>query len=343
MAPRTHLNTLFITSDGAYLAKQGKALVVRRDGESPFRVPIHMLQSVVITGRSSASPAALALCSEHAVAVTYMTPRGRFIARLEGPRSGNVLLRKAQFRASEHAEAPLSIARAMVSGKLHNTRVLLRRAARDHPDQAESIAPIADALGSCLRRLQVQESLDGLRGIEGEAARRYFTAFPSLLLTTEPAFDFSGRNRRPPRDPVNAMLSFGYALLASDLRAACEATGLDPQVGFLHSDRPGRASLALDLMEELRSVIVDRVVLKLVNRAQVAPKDFAVDEVGSCTMRDSARQTFLTEYQGRKATEVRHPFTNESMTLGLVPLIQARLLAKHLRGELDGYPPFLWR
>lgn len=342
MGARTHLNTLFVTSDGAYVAKEGASLVVRRDEHPPFRVPIHMLESVVVMSRSSVSPAALGLCSKSAVAVSYMAPNGRFIARLEGPMSGNVLLRRAQFRCSEDAEARTRIARSIVAGKLYNTRVLLRRAARDHPQRSDPLSDTAESIGSCLKRLNGSDRVDAIRGIEGEGARRHFAAFPHLL-HPERGFTFQGRNRRPARDPVNAMLSFGYAVLASDVRSACESTGLDPQVGFLHADRPGRASLALDLMEELRAVIVDRVVLSLVNRSQVSPTDFSTDEVGSCQLKEDARKTFLKEYQSRKSVEVRHPFTKESMTLGLVPLIQARLLAKHLRGEADTYPPYLWR
>lgn len=343
MAVRRHLNTLYVTSEGAYVRKQGRSLVVARAGQDDFRVPIHMLESVVILTRSGASPAAMALCAENSVAMSFLTPTGRFLARVEGPVSGNVLLRRAQFFAFESEERSLRIAQAVVVGKIYNVRVLLRRAARDHDDPGRHLASVSDALGGCMRRLTAAADLEVIRGIEGEAARRYFSVLDRLILPEVAELRFSGRTRRPPRDPVNALLSFTYSLLTRDARAACEATGLDPQVGFLHRLRPGRPSLALDLVEELRSVVAERVVLTLINRRQVGASDFSTDEVGACTMKKRARDIVLAEYQARKSAEVRHPFLDEDMTLGSVLLVQARLMAKFLRDELEGYPPFAWK
>jgi CRISP-associated protein Cas1 len=340
---KTHLNTLFVTTEGSYVAKDGEALVVRSDGEASMRVPVHLLSSVVIFGRIGMSPAAMALCSRSGVSITYLTPEGRLVARVTGFTTGNILLRKAHFRTVEDPGRRLELARAFVVAKLYNTRVLVLRSIRDHGDPSTALRRCAAHLARCLAKARSAGDLDLLRGTEGEAARHYFESFGHLLRHPSAAFEMRGRSRRPPRDRVNALLSFLYSLLAADCRSACEAVGLDPQAGFLHADRPGRAGLALDLMEELRAVIADRVALTLVNRQQLNAEDFVVEIGGAVRMKDDARRTVISQYHSRKAEELEHPFLGEKMTIGMLPLIQARLLAKAVRAELDGYAPFLWR
>lgn len=340
---KTHLNTLFVSTEGSYLAKEGEAVVVKHGAEKPLRVPIHMLESIVCFGPIKVSPFLMALCAERNVSISFLESNGRFLARVQGRMSGNVLLRKDQFRASEDAGRSLELARVFVQAKIHNSRVVVVRAGRDHGDPDGVLDLGATHLKRCVRKAGVAQELNQLRGIEGEAAKHYFSVFGALLRDPNEEFEMHGRSRRPPRDPVNALLSFTYSLLASDLRSACEAVGLDPQVGFLHADRPGRAGLALDLMEELRPVLAERVVLSVINRGQVTRKQFHVEVGGGVRMTDDARKTTLIQYQKRKQEVLQHPFLGEKVSLGIVPLLQARLLARTLRGELDAYPPFLWR
>ena len=340
---KVHLNTLFVSTDGTYLAKEGEAVVVRKGDETALRVPVHLLQSVVCIGQVGMSQHLMGLCAERGVSVSFHRPSGRLVARVLGFTPGNVLLRKAQFRASEDAAASLDLARVFVTAKIVNCRVLLLRAARDHGDPEGRIRAAGEGLRSVLKRIRGAETLDALRGLEGEAARTYFGVFPCLIRTEESGLAFLGRSRRPPRDAPNALLSFAYAMLATDVRSACESVGLDSQVGFLHADRSGRPALALDLMEELRPVVADRVVLSMLNRRQIRASDFDQDLGGAVRITEGARKRFLAEFQNRKKEELDHPFLGEKVTLGAVPFLQARLLAKALRGELDGYPPFLWR
>jgi CRISPR-associated protein Cas1 len=343
MSVRTHLNTLFVMTEDTYLSKEGEAVVVKQGDAKPLRVPIHMLSAIVFLAPAKLSPYLMALCAERNVSVSFLESNGRFLARVEGRMSGNVLLRKSQFRAAEALDKALAYARSFVQGKIHNCRMVLGRAVRDHGDEAGVVQTSAEHLSRCLKRAGVAPDVDTLRGIEGEAARHYFAAFPSLVRTTDPALKMDGRTRRPPKDPVNALLSFAYTMLALDTRAACETVGLDPQVGYLHADRPGRVSLALDLAEEFRPVIAERVVLSLLNRQQITADGFESDEGGAVRLKDDARKTFIVEYQKRKKEEIKHPFLGEQVTLGLAPLLQARLLARALRGDMDGYPPFLWK
>jgi CRISP-associated protein Cas1 len=338
---RTHLNTLFVSTEGSYLGKEGEAVVVKQGDEKPLRVPIHMLHSIVCLGPVKVSPHLMGLCAERDVSISFHKPSGKLLARVVGFTPGNVLLRREQFRAAEARERSLELARPFVIGKILNQRVLLLRAARDHGDQHGVLGNCAATLHGAIRRAQAAGNHDALRGIEGEAATIYFRAFPHFLRSR--GVRFTGRSRRPPRDPVNALLSFAYAMLASDVRSACESVGLDSQVGFLHSARSGRPALALDLMEELRPIVADRVTLTLLNRQQVTPGDFTVEINGATRMTDAARKTFLVEFQRRKQEVIEHPFLGERVTLGQVPFLQARLLAKAIRGELDAYPPFLWR
>lgn len=340
---KRHLNTLFVTTQGAYLSRQGEAVVVRVDGREGLRVPIHMLGSIVCFGRVGFSPFLLGLCGEQGVAVSFLTENGRFLARAHGFTSGNVLLRREQYRRADDGPGAARIARTMVAAKIANSRTVLLRAARDHPAAAGPVQGAVMQLDRCLAVCSRDVTVDALRGTEGEAARTYFSVFDHLVVAQKEDFAFRDRSRRPPLDPINALLSFLYAMLANDVRAACEAAGLDPAVGFLHTDRPGRAGLALDLMEEFRAFLADRLALSLINRRQVQGSGFRTGSSGGVEMDDETRKTVLAAYQRRKQEEIRHPFLGELTTIGLLPHLQARLLARHLRGDLDGYPPFIWK
>lgn len=335
------LNTLYVTTDGAWLRKDGANVVVEAEGAELGRAPIHMLGAVVCFGRIGGSPALLGFCAEQGVAVSFLTPEGRFLARLEGATGGNVLLRRAQHRASADRLAALPVARAVVAAKIANHRQVLRRALRDHGADP-AVDDAARRLAEAARRALPAADADLLQGLEGEAGNAYFSVFDRLIRRPEPALRFRGRSRRPPLDPANALLSFLYTLLAGDCRAAAETVGLDPQMGFLHRDRPGRASLALDLMEEFRAPMADRVALTLFNRGQLGPDDFRFVDGGAVLLTDDGRKSVIAAYQHRKRQEIRHPFLDEKIHLGLAPQIQAQLLARHLRGDLDAYPAFVW-
>jgi CRISP-associated protein Cas1 len=344
-AIKHHLNTLFVFTEGAYLAKDGQAVAVRHEEQVKLRVPLHNLGGIVCFGRVGVSPALMAACGDAGVAISLCNPHGRFLARVSGFTPGNVLLRREQYRAADDLDRSAHIARHIILGKLANTRTLLLRAARERPsaDPAEIISAAAASIGGTIALVRQEAQLDQLRGLEGEAANTYFTVFPALISAPPDKFPFRGRSRRPPLDPVNALLSFLYAMLAHDARSACETVGLDPAVGFLHRDRPGRPSLALDLMEELRSVIADRVALTLLNRGQLRPSGFTTTESGGVLMNEETRKLVVAAYQQRKQETILHPFLDEVTTIGLVVHLQARLLARHLRGDLDAYPPFLWK
>ena len=345
---RRHLNTLYVTTEEAWLHKDGENVVVRINDTERGRVPVHLLGGIVCFGSVGASPALLGHCAEHGVCFSFMSRNGRFLARVEGPVSGNVLLRRNQYRATDDLEMTASLSRNMVTGKLLNHRTVVRRALRDHAGDMSVEAHTR--LKSCERRLtdaarRATRSLstDVIRGIEGEAAQTYYSVFGDLIRNDESAFTFTHRSRRPPLDPVNALLSFLYTLLVHDCRSALETVGLDAAVGFLHRERPGRPSLALDLMEELRPILADRLTLSLLNRRQISAGDFETAVSGAVRLREDARKMVLVAYQERKKDELMHPFLKEKTTLGLVPYVQANLLARQLRGDLDGYPPFLWR
>ncbi len=339
---KKHLNTLYVTTQGAYLRKEGQSVVVSIEKQDRLRLPIHTLDSIVCFGAVSMSPFLMFHCAENNVGVSFLSEHGRFLARVAGPVSGNVLLRQAQYRAAESKEIATTIARNTLVGKISNARTVLRRALRDHGEQAE-IRAAEKRLGHFLVRLQRPLRLDELRGYEGEAAATYFAVFDCLMTVQDDTFRFRGRNRRPPVDPVNALLSFVYTLLVHDCRSALEGVGLDPQVGFLHAVRPGRPSLALDLMEEFRSFLADRLVLSLINRKQVQARDFIYSAGSAVTMTEGARRNVLEAWQKRKLDELVHPFIGEKCKIGLLPHLQARLLARHLRGDLEAYPPFLWK
>lgn len=338
------LNTLFVTTPNAYLAKDGETVVVRVEQEIRLRVPIHTLSGIVCFGPVTVSPFLLGLCAERGVEVSFLTETGRFLAGVRGPVSGNVLLRRAQYRAADDDRKRLEMARYFVAGKIANARTVLLRGARETDgDTAQELEAAARALANALEETGRVNSLDALRGVEGEAARRYFNVFPCLLRVSDPDFRMDGRSRRPPLDPVNALLSFLYTLLVHDVRGALESVGLDPAVGYLHEDRPGRPGLALDLMEEFRPFLADRVALTLINRRQIQPGDFQKLENGAVLLKEESRRTVLQAWQQRKQEEVLHPLLGERVAIGLLPHVQAMLAARCLRGELPAYPPFVWK
>ncbi len=338
------LNTLFVTTQGTYLARKGDTVLVNVERETKLRVPVHTLDSIVCFGNVSASPFLMGLCGERNVTLSFLTENGRFLARVKGPVSGNVLLRREQYRQADDLAASAVIAKAVVTAKIANGRVVLQRGLRDRLElQHTSLPKASNALQQSLQELQVQEDLDSIRGIEGNAANTYFGVFDHLINTNKDAFYFKQRSRRPPLDNVNALLSFLYTLLVHDVTSALEGVGLDPAVGYLHRDRPGRPSLALDLMEELRPYLADRLALSLINRQQVKPKGFSQQETGAVTMDDDTRKAVLVAWQKRKQEDITHPFLQEKIQLGLIPHVQAMLLARYLRGDLNGYPPFFWR
>ena len=342
---KSHLNTLFVTTQGSYLRKQGDAVVVRIEKKDKLRIPFINIGAITCFGRVACSPQLLGAAAQSGIAVTFMTEYGRFLAAVNGFTPGNVLLRREQYRRADDLTASAAIARSCIIGKLANYRTVLRRAVRDQTasEITDRIERVARRIDMTLKTMSESLTLDQMRGVEGDATSEYFSVFNDLITCQKDDFKFSGRNRRPPLDNVNAMLSFCYSMLTNDLRSACEACGLDAAVGFLHRDRPGRPSLALDLMEEFRPVIVDRLVLSLINRKQVKAKGFEVDPGGGIRMDETTRKEIVAAYQKRKQEEITHPFLNEKMTLGLVPHIQARLLARHLRGDSDAYPPFVWK
>ncbi len=339
------LNTLFVSTQGAYLTREGETLVVKVEQEIRLRLPIHTLGGVVCFGQVMCSPPLLGLCAERQVKVSFLSEHGRFLARVEGPVSGNVLLRRAQYRMADEGPCAAAIARAIVIGKVANSRTVLLRAARERngADGAEALSAAATKMGRLLDGMAEDAPLDTVRGWEGDAARRYFEVFDHLVVAQKDGFAFRGRSRRPPLDPMNALLSFLYTLLVHDVEGALECVGLDPAVGFLHRDRPGRPSLALDLMEELRAAFADRLALTLVNRQQVRAKAFVQTESGGVHMDDATRKEVLKAYQERKREEIRHPFLGENVSIGLLPYVQALLLARHIRGDIDGYPALVWK
>jgi CRISP-associated protein Cas1 len=345
---RRLLNTIYVTSEDAWLHKDRENIVVKVDDVERGRVPLHLLEGVVCFNRTGASPAVMAACAEGGIALSFLAPNGRFLARVEGRRGGNVLLRRAQYRVADDPLRAVPVVRGIVAAKAANQRTVIMRALRDHgPAMAdparEALQAAERQLSHAARRTLAAGDVAELRGIEGDCARLYFAVFNHLIRSDDPAFAFGGRSRRPPLDRVNALLSFLYAMLGHDCRSALESVGLDPQVGLLHADRPGRASLALDLMEEMRPVLADRLALSLINRRQVGVRDFVVEDGGGVRMTDDARKAVLVAWQERKKEELRHPFMGETLSLGLVVHVQARLLARHLRGDLDGYPAFVWK
>lgn len=339
------LNTLYVTSEDLYLSLDGENVVAWRKDERTGRFPLHILGGIAYFGYPGASPQLLGACLERGIGFSFYRPNGRFLARIAGNDSGNILLRREQFRVSESPERSLQIARHFIIGKIHNSRQILDRARRDHPLQVDMQALEAKSkeLKDYVSDAKDADSLDYLRGVEGAAARAYYAVFDQLIFANRDCFQFRGRNRRPPKDATNALLSFAYSLLANDCYSALEGVGLDPYMGFMHTDRPGRKSLALDLEEELRSVFADRVVLNCINNRVVREGHFECRLDGAVLLNDSGRKLFLDTWQAKKREVIQHPFLKEKIPWGLLPHVQALLLSRYLRGDLDGYPPFLWR
>ena len=342
---KKHLNTLFVTTQGAYLTKDGETVVVKVEKEIRLRIPIHTIGGIVCFGNIMCSPFLMGFCAERDVAISFLTEYGRFLARVQGPVSGNVLLRREQYRRADDMNASAEMARAVLTGKLANCRTVLGRALRDHSDKlnVDEVREASQRINSSLQRLQSDLPLNVLRGFEGEAAHTYFSVFDHLITSQKEDFIFRERNRRPPLDNVNCLLSFLYTLVLHDVRSALESVGLDPAVGFLHRDRPGRPGLALDMMEEFRPFLADRLTLSLINLNQIQMKGFKKMESGAVLMDDETRKAVLVAYQKRKQDEIIHPFLEEKVPIGLLFHMQALLLARCLRGDLDGYPTFIWK
>ena len=342
---RKLLNTLFVTTEDSYLALENENVVVLNEEKKVGQFPLSILESIVCFSYKGASPALMGACAERGIQLCFMTPRGRFLARVCGEDRGNVLLRKQQYRLSDAPAESCLIARNMILGKVFNTRWVLERTVRDHAMRVdtETIRNVSQQLAQLLPTIGGAVDLDVLRGLEGEASARYFSVFDHLILNQKNDFSFDGRNRHPPRDNVNALLSFAYTLLANDCGAALESVGLDSYVGFMHRDKPGLASLALDLMEELRAPLADRLVLTLINNREIQKKHFRRQADSAVLLNDDGRKLFLNAWQERKRDTITHPYLQEKIHWGLVPFVQALLLARHLRGDLDGYPTFFWK
>ncbi|MBD3168469.1 MAG: type I-C CRISPR-associated endonuclease Cas1 [candidate division Zixibacteria bacterium] len=340
---RKLLNTLYVTSEDTYLARKGETVLVRVAGETKYCIPIHNLDGIICFGRVGCSPPLMGLCGENKVNLSFISINGRFLARVQGPVSGNVLLRRNQYRIADDIEKGVGIARSIVIAKIANSRNILFRAARDRPDSPAVITfrETAERLSRLMDSIADTNDLDKVRGIEGLAGQMYFGVFDNFITAQKKHFHFETRNRRPPKDNINALLSFLYTILTHDVVSALESVGLDPAVGFLHADRPGRPGLALDLMEEFRGYLVDRLALSLINRKQITERGFTITESGAVRMDTDTRKIVITAYQKRKQEEIKHPFLDEKIEIGLLPYAQAMLLARHVRGDMDTYPPFL--
>jgi len=342
---RKLLNTLYITSPDKYLALDGKNIVIYAEKKEIGRMPLHNLESIVTFGYSGVSPALMGACVENNIFLYFMSQHGKFLAQVSGEMKGNVILRKEQYRISDNEEKSCGIAKNIIIGKVFNSRWVLERMTRDYPMRidVEHIKQISKTMNEILKSISAASTLDELRGLEGNAASQYFSVFDNMILQNKNDFYFHERNKRPPVDNVNAMLSFMYSILAGMAASALSTVGLDPFVGFLHRDRPGRISLALDIMEELRSVLVDRFVLSLINKKVVSSNGFIKKENGAVIMTDDTKKTLLDAWQSRKQETIKHPFLEEKIQWGLVPYSQAMLLARYIRGDLDEYPPFMWK
>lgn len=337
---KRHLNTLYITSPDAFIRKEGMTFVVEIDDKKALQAPVHTIENIVCFGFKSVTPALMAFCAENNIGISYLSMHGKFLARVYGEQRGNVLLRKAQYALFDSPEGSLAVSRNIVAAKISNSRSVLQRHLRNHGEEDNKVSGSIQELSQYINLVKTAHNLDVLRGYEGDAASVYFGCFNSLITSQKEEFVMNGRTKRPPLDSVNALLSFIYMLLVNELRSALETTGLDPQVGFLHRLRPGRTSLALDLMEEFRAYIADRVALNLINLKQVNKVDFETRETGEIRMSDKCRREVIVAYQKKKDEIIEHPFLGEKTTIGLLPHIQAMLLARYIRGDIEEYPPF---
>lgn len=337
---RKLLNTLYVTTPEAYLSKDGLNVVVSVDKQEIFRIPSVNIEGIVTFGYMGASPGLMKLCSDNGISLTFLSPNGRFVSRVQGAVHGNVLLRKAQYALSEDEGWSLHVSQLMIAAKIQNYRNILRRFIRDY-GECKEVEEAVKTLDASKRNALKAEDKTVLMGHEGIASNAYFEVLPQLILNQKEAFPFNGRNRRPPKDAVNAMLSLAYTLIANDITAALETVGLDPYVGFLHALRPGRTSLALDMMEEFRAYLGDRFVLSLINKRQVTPKDFLFQGDNGVVLTDKGRKTFIAAWQSRKRETIIHPYLNEKVEIGLLPYVQAMMLARYIRKDIDDYPVFL--
>lgn len=342
---RKLLNTLFVTSENAYLSLDGENVVISMDKQETARFPLHMLSGIICFSYAGASPALMGHCAKLGIMLSFCSPHGRFLARTVGESSGNVLLRRTQYRVADDPIQSVRIARLMIFGKLYNSRQCLERVCRDHAMRVDvpKLKTVSARLKELLPTVRAEADMASLRGWEGVGANAYFDVMDDMILNRKEVFSFTTRSRRPPLDPFNALLSFAYSLLSNDCASALEAVGLDAYVGFMHTDRPGRCSLSADLMEELRPCFADRFVLGCINNRMFDRNDFIVSENGAVLLTDTARKVFLKAWQEKKADSITHPYLTEKLQWGMVPYVQALLLARHLRGDLDEYPPFLWK
>lgn len=337
---RKLLNTLYITTPESYLSKDGENVVVSVKQEEVFRISVLNIESIVTFGYMGASPGLMKLCADKGIGLTFLSPNGRFISRIQGQTRGNVLLRKTQYTLSEDENVATELSKICIAGKIQNYRNILKRFERDYGKKEEIESAITE-MERAKRDVLSSFEIDTIRGIEGDAASIYFSVLPYLIINQKEDFPFGGRSRRPPRDAVNAMLSLAYTLLTNDITSALETVGLDPYVGFMHTLRPGRASLALDMIEELRAYLGDRFVLSLINRKQITASDFLYQGEKGVVLTDNGRKVFLTAWQNRKKEMITHPFLQEKIPIGLIPHAQAMLMARCMRGDLDTYPVFL--
>jgi len=342
---RKLLNTLYVTTPDSYLSLDGETIVILNQDKTLGRIPLHNLESIVSFGFNGASPALMGECARRNISLCFLTPNGNFLARVTGEVHGNVTLRKEQYRISEDNEKSLKIARNIIIGKVYNSRWAIERVTREHPLSVDidKLKKVSAQLQERIYLIKECKSIDQLRGFEGEASALYFSVFNDMILHQKEYFGFNGRNKRPPRDRINALLSFVYTLYTNKIASALETVGLDPYVGFLHTDRPGRVSLALDIIEEFRPVMADRFVISLINKQIIGEKGFKIRENGSIEITEDTRKNVLMHWQQRQKEIIRHPFIEEKIEWGLAPYVQALLLARYIRGDLDEYPPFLWK
>ena len=342
---RKLLNTVYINNPERYLSLEGENVVISQDGIEIGRVPLHNIERIITFGHSGASPALMGKCAKNGIELVFMSRIGHFLARVEGEVKGNVLLRRQQYRFADDKERSLDIAKNIISAKLYNSRWVLERMIRDHGARinTELFERKSAFLNNTIRKVRSAGDMDELRGIEGEAATVYFSVFDDMILQQKDAFYFKTRNKRPPLDNVNAMLSFSYSMATGMCQSALESVGLDPYVGFMHTDRPGRCSLALDLVEEFRAVLCDRFVLTVINKRIISNEDFIKREDGAVILTENGRKNFLSAWQRRKYEELKHPFIDDKVEWGMLPYVQAMLLARYIRGDLDAYPPFMWK
>ncbi|HEY4656056.1 MAG TPA: type I-C CRISPR-associated endonuclease Cas1c [Cyclobacteriaceae bacterium] len=335
------LNNLYVTTDGSYVHKERETLIIEQEGEKVFQLPFHSIQNMFCFGNIMVSPALMAACGEKGIGISFFTGYGKFQSRVQGPQSGNVLLRRAQYREAD--DSPQVLARLFIAAKLVNCRNIVMKHQRNH-GQDEKLEKLAKYLADNLKRLERSNDVDQMRGIEGDSAASYFACFNNLIVEDlRESFPFSGRTKRPPLDRVNALLSFAYTLLTYEIASALQGVGIDPYVGFLHTDRSGRVSLALDMLEEFRAWWCDRFVLTLINRKQISPEDFIEESSSAIRLTDDARKMVLTAWQEKKQEELQHPYTEEKIHIGLLPHVQAMLLSRYLRKDMEIYTPFIAR